>query len=214
MPEPNLLYAEAMEVVAKRADGVLKLIVTRGSGPRGYAPPETLAPMRIVFATPASVISATYACEGVAVRLCDTRLAVQPALAGIKHLNRLEQVLARAEWRDPQIAEGLMLDTDDNVIEGTMSNLFCVRDGALYTPELDRCGVRGITRERILEHARAVCLPAHEIRLRLDDLYAADELFICNTFMGIWPVRRLVGHPFVPGPVTRRLAAALEASND
>ena len=87
---------------------------------------------------------------GVAVRICRQRLSEQPALAGIKHLNRLEQVLARSEWTDTEIAEGLMLDSAGRLIEGTMSNVFLVREGVLYTPRLHRCGVAGVMREVIL----------------------------------------------------------------
>ena len=95
---------------------------------------------------------------GVRVRLCETRLGIQPLLAGIKHLNRLEQILACAEWSDPAIREGIMLDANGQVIEGTMSNLFIVEDGVLYTPKLSLCGVSGVLRSVVLDVAKTLKL--------------------------------------------------------
>ena len=150
MPEPALLLSEAMSLCAGRRDGVLKIIVTRGVGERGYAPPAQAATTRVLSLSSAAVFPQTYYRDGVSVRVCDTRLAGNPVLAGIKHLNRLEQVLARAEWRN-EVAEGLMLDNNNNVIEGTMSNLFCVQESesgpVLKTPLLTQRGVKGITGE-------------------------------------------------------------------
>jgi 4-amino-4-deoxychorismate lyase len=118
-------------------------------------------------------------------------LAEQPTLAGIKHLNRLEQVLARAEWSDPAIAEGLMLDQSSRLIEGTMSNVFLVRGGVVYTPRLHRCGVAGIVRELVLQRLAAECAPVREADLTLDDVSAADEVFLTNSLIGIWPVLKI-----------------------
>jgi 4-amino-4-deoxychorismate lyase len=161
----------------------------------------------------------------VAVRVCDTRLAGNPALAGIKHLNRLEQVLARAEWDkdgdDREIAEGLMLEANtnnNNVIEGTMSNLFCVQAAAdgplLKTPALERCGVRGITRECVIDAARAAAIPVQESPVSLDELYQSKEVFLCNSLIGIWPVRQLEERVFPVGPVTTELSQALELMHE
>jgi aminodeoxychorismate lyase apoprotein (EC 4.1.3.38) len=86
----------------------------------------------------------------VKVRVCQLRLSRQPALAGIKHLNRLENVLARSEWQDPDIMEGLLLDDTGCVIGGTMTNLLAVRGRRLFTPDLSTSGIAGVTRERIL----------------------------------------------------------------
>jgi 4-amino-4-deoxychorismate lyase len=152
--------------------------------------------------------------EGVVVKVCETRLGINPALAGIKHLNRLEQVLACAEWdsTDPHsadIQEGLMLDINNNVIEGTKSNLFCVKNGELYTPDLSLCGVKGIIREQVFKHARQAGLNVHEIQMELSGLYQAEEIFLCNSLVGLWPVRLLDDQPFKPGPVRHQLAESL-----
>jgi 4-amino-4-deoxychorismate lyase len=217
-PEPALLLSEALRLCAGETDAVLKLIITRGSGERGYSPPANAEVTRVLLLSPAPMYPATHANDGVVVRICDTHLASNPALAGIKHLNRLEQVLARAEWEDATIAEGLMLDQNQRVIEGTMSNLFCVQENdgkpVLKTPQLAHCGVKGITRERIMAAARAAAIPVQETDLLVDDMLGSEELFLCNTLMGIWPIRQLANQRFPVGPVTRQLSAALEAQHD
>jgi len=222
MPEPALLLSEAMSLCAGEVDAVLKIIVTRGTGERGYALPAQAVTTRVLSLSPAVVFPQTHYRDGVSVRVCDTRLAGNPALAGIKHLNRLEQVLARAEWHEGKasmdVAEGLMLDNNNNVIEGIMSNLFCVQEGesgpVLKTPLLTHSGVKGITRENIMNMADATGISVQETTLGLADLYRSQELFLCNTLIGIWPVRQLEDHRFTVGPVTRQLGQALESLHD
>lgn len=186
--------------------GVIKIVLTRGTGGRGYAPPPACTPTRIVslHGWPDYPPSAWH--EGIAVATCTTRLGLSPVLAGLKHLNRLEQVLARAEVSARGLDEGLMLDPDGRVVEGTMSNLFLVTEGRLATPDLSRCGVRGIMRDLVLDIARArgVKADAHA-RVAPGDLDRADEVFVCNSVLGIWPVRLLHDRRLQPGPVTRVL---------
>jgi len=211
MPAPALLQAEAGQLCQGVADAVLKITVTRGVGGRGYAAAQGMTPTRVLARLPAPAYPATHWSEGIRLHLCQTRMGENPALAGIKHLNRLEQVLARAEWDDPQVAEGLLRDNNNQVIEGTMSNVFCVREGRLLTPPLSRCGVRGITRDRVLAAARQAAIEAEEVALQVEDLHQAQELFVTNSLIGIWPVQHFAGRDYVPGPLTRQLTAALEA---
>ena len=184
------LQRELVAVINSQRDGVLKIIITRGTGGRGYASTTSTAE-RIILFYPQSFAIDECVRDGIAVRLCRQRLAEQPALAGIKHLNRLEQILARAEWSDAAIAEGLLLDSSGRLIEGTMSNVFLVRDKKVYTPRLHRCGVAGVVRELILHKLAARCAPVIETDLLLDDVYTADEVFISNSVIGIWPVRKI-----------------------
>jgi 4-amino-4-deoxychorismate lyase len=144
--------------------------------------------------------AATYV-EGIRMRVCVLRLAEQPALAGMKHLNRLEQVLARAEWGDPDIAEGVLCAGDGRVISATMANLFAVIDGQLLTPALDRCGIAGVGRAEVL----AACPQARITTLSLDALRAASEVFLSSSVRGIVPVRSIASWQYVPGAVARRL---------
>ncbi|OQX49191.1 MAG: aminodeoxychorismate lyase, partial [Candidatus Sedimenticola endophacoides] len=163
------------------------------------------AATRIVQLTPWPERDEAQCAAGVRVRQCRTRLGQNPALAGIKHLNRLEQVLARGEWSEPDISEGLMLDAAGRVIEGTMSNLFLVRDGRIFTPCLSRCGVSGVMRQQVLEACRALAIPLLERDIPLRDLWDSEALFLTNSLIGIWPVADLDGQPFDPGAIDRRL---------
>jgi len=210
-PDPNQLLGEARQVSQELAHAVLKLMVTRGVGGRGYRPPETASPTRVVVSYPWPDYPRASPLQGVHVRVCNTRLGRNPSLAGIKHLNRLEQVLARAEWTDPDIAEGLMLDTEDRVIEGTMSNVFMVRERCLLTPGLGSAGIPGIMRALIMETARSMGLEVTEASLSLADLGSADELFLCNSIFGVWPIRRLSGKPYAIGPLSLRMRQRLVA---
>jgi len=153
LPDVTALTIEAQRLCVGRNRAVLKLIVTRGSGGRGYRCPEHPAPTRIFALHSWPDYPENNWREGVRVRLCRIQLGSNPALAGLKHLNRLEHILARAEWDSDDIAEGLLFDRADHVIEGTMSNLFLVTAGQLVTPELSDCGVAGIMRDMIIESA-------------------------------------------------------------
>ncbi|MEJ2644867.1 MAG: aminodeoxychorismate lyase [Gammaproteobacteria bacterium] len=208
-PDPEVLYREALELVGQHSRGVLKVVVTRGVGGRGYRPPERPAPTRILSIHPWPDHPETWRTVGVRLRLCSQRLGSDAGLAGIKHLNRLEQVLARAEWSDPEVPEGLMLDMDGRPIEGTMSNLFAVTDGLLRTPDLSTCGVAGIIRARIMELAEAMGIPCREAVLDMADVGRAQELFLTNSVIGVWPVNALEDRRWQVGPVTRRLSQAL-----
>ncbi len=192
-PDPEQLREESHRVIPRQGVGVLKILVTRGCGPRGYRPPGDPLPTRILYFSSCPEAAESASSAGVAVRYCNLRLGRNPALAGIKHLNRLEQVLARAEWADPAIAEGLMLDTQGLVVEGTMSNLFLVRNEGLATPRLDHCGVAGIMRSRVMALAGTLGIPVEETDLRPRDVAAANGVFLCNSLIGLWPVRSVAG---------------------
>ena len=205
--EPSAIRAEVLAFSQLLGEGVAKLIVTRGDGLRGYAAPQPAQPRRILQGGAQPGYPAVNAEQGVRLFPCATRLAEQPALAGLKHLNRLEQVLARSEWRDAEHAEGLMRDSSGRIIEGVYSNLFLLREGRLATPDLARCGVAGVMRAEVLERAAALGM-ACEIRdISLDELLAADEVFLCNSLYGIWPVRALQARDWPVGPLTRKLQA-------
>lgn len=204
-----LLRGELLAFAAELGTGVAKLIVTRGDGLRGYAPPADAHCRRILSGSPPPAYPPRHAGEGVRLHPCRTRLAEQPLLAGLKHLNRLEQVLARAEWQDPACAEGLMRDSGGRVIEGVFSNLFVVKDGVLLTPALQRCGVAGVMRAEILARAAAAGLSVQVGDLDYAQLLAADEVFLCNSQYGIWPVVALAEHSWPLGALTRKLQALL-----
>ncbi|HEY8157698.1 MAG TPA: aminodeoxychorismate lyase [Methylobacter sp.] len=189
---------------------VLKIIITRGSGGRGYRQPDVIHPTRILSLHPYPDYPEVYRQQGIVARICATRLGLNPALAGIKHLNRLEQVLARAEWSDSSIQEGLMLDVNDYVIEGTMTNLFYVKDNSLHTAMLAQSGVAGIMRGIIMKISAGHGLLLVEHMFTKDELLSADEVFVCNSIIGIWPVNQIETTRFSVGPVTRNIQIQLD----
>ncbi len=185
-PPVTLLHAELSRIAARRRRGVLKLILTRGVGPRGYRPSglERTSRLTTWSALPASIDSFA----PVRVRSCKTPLTCNSALAGLKTLNRLDSVLARAEWRDIRIWEGVMRDGDGNIVCGTMSNLFLRHGTRLLTPLLDRGGVAGIMRRWVIETARSAGIRVDEGRVTRERLLAAEEMFMTNAVVGVRPV--------------------------
>jgi 4-amino-4-deoxychorismate lyase len=212
LPVPDLeqLYAEALSLCGNDGRAVLKLVITRGSGGRGYRPPQEVTAQRLLFRYPWPDYPDLS--DGIQLRLCQTPLACNPALAGIKHLNRLEQVLARAEWDDPAIHEGLMCDLDGQVKEGTMSNLFWVDDGRLFTPDLSRCGVAGVMRAQVMALARDLGIRVSIAETDPEALRQADEIFMTNSLIGIWPVARFASRDFAAGELTLGLQSVLQTS--
>ena len=171
--------------------GVLKLLLSRGGGGRGYATSPTAAPLWMLSRHALPIVAPV----GLQLRWCETRQALQPALAGIKHCNRLEQVLARAECTDAGVDEGLMLDGDGAVVSATGANLFVLRGGQWQTPLLDRCGVAGVCRAHLL-----LLLDAREARLSVSDIEGADVVFLCNAVRGILTVAQLGACAWTPHP--------------
>jgi len=209
-----LIRSELLAYAATLGEGVLKLILTRGDSLRGYAADPVAQARRILQGSPPAAYPAVYAEQGIRLFPCATRLSEQPLLAGLKHLNRLEQVLARSEWRDAEHAEGLMCDAGGRVIEGVFSNLFLVAEGRLLTPDLSRCGVAGVMRAEIVFQAKSLGIAVEIADISLDQLRQADEVFVCNSVYGIWPVRACADLSWSVGPLTRKLQGISRALLD
>ena len=204
-PADDLLRRELNQAAEGQTRAALKLMITRGSGGRGYRPPENPVATRLLLRYPWPEYPSAWQQEGVVLQICTTRLGSNPALAGLKHLNRLEQVLARAEWGDSgEIQEGLMLDAEGSVVEGTMTNLFAAAPGGpLLTPDLSQAGVAGIMRRHIIEQASAAGIQLQIRRINPGELMDQHELFVCNSLIGVWPVARLGERRYAVGPLTR-----------
>ena len=213
-PARTILEQDLLQIVRDEADCVVKIIVSRGEGGRGYRVPESISPNRMVLASPAPDYPRHFWREGIKLHVCEIRLCRQPRLAGIKHLNRLENVLARMEWDDPDTPEGVLLDAEGWVVEGTLSNLFMRRGNRLATPDLSACGVAGLQRERILNYAAQLDLTPEITSFSLPLLLGADEVFVCNSVIGVWPVRQIGGQPIALGPTAARMQYLLEHETD
>jgi 4-amino-4-deoxychorismate lyase len=204
------LSTQIRALAATRPAGLIKLILTRGSATaRGYGAQGDEQPRTVLLQYPWPQEDPALWSDGVAVRSAHGRLGENPALAGLKHLNRLEQVLIRGEWTDPAIHEALVFSSSGWLVSGTMSNVFLVSGGRIVTPALTHAGVRGVMRRVVMREARAAGLIVTETTPDAAALAAADEIFLTNARIGIWPVRCLDGRERGVGPVTRRLQQRL-----
>lgn len=189
-------------------EGVLKIIVSASPGERGYSRAGSHSSVWLgLFERAAPRLPAGD--NGVRVRICHTRLAIQPQLAGIKSLNRLEQVLARAEWDDDSVVEGLMLDAEARLVCGTMSNVFIVRDNAVVTPAITRCGVSGVMRRQLLAELHRAGIETQVVDLDLDEALDADAMFLTNSQFGLLAVERCEDRRWAGHPLTARAAKLL-----
>lgn len=183
---------------------IVKLMIIRGGGGRGYRPAPDAGSQRLIWLLPCPA-----APTELSIKWCETRLARNPQLAGIKHLNRLEQVLAQRELGT--FDDGLLLDTEGYLISATAGNLFTVVDGQLFTPDLHACGIRGVMRRFVMEVAVDHGLTVTECGIRPENIEAAQELFITNALRGVRGVSNLAGRKLSVGPVSRRLADTIGA---
>ena len=192
-----------------QSQSVLKVTVTRGSGGRGYLPPAEMQPTRIVQLSPWPAGREQLSESGVEVRLCQHPWGDNRALAGLKHLNRLDQVIARHEWHDDRFHEGIMLNQQGCVQSGVMSNVFIEQDGQFYTPTNDNAGINGIMAGQIQQLAKQLGLMVTSQPISLTMLEKADAVFLTNSLNGIWPVVKFDQVDYAIGPLTQRLQQAL-----
>ena len=215
-PSAELLMSDLQQLFlidtqSEENSSVAKIIITRGEGNRGYTPPPITAPMRVVTKSPMPEYPETRFTDGVNLTVCETRLAAQPLLAGIKSLNRLENVLARMEWNSPDIADGILLDANDNVIECTAANIFARFSNTLITPNLTQCGVAGITRQRIIDLAHTIALKISIETFSLEKLLMADEVIICSSLYGAFQVKSIQEKTIKADGLAASICAALRA---
>jgi len=208
-PEPGVWLTDLQHLALPPCNGILKLLVTRGSGERGYRPPPAARTRRMMVFE--AIEFSPDPPTGLTLRVCVLRLGWQPRLAGVKHLNRLENVLARAEWDAPEIDEGLLLDQSGKVISGVMSNLFIWQRNRLLTPRLDRCGVAGLARDRLMQKALAAGIEVQETELDLRAVYEAEEVMLTNSVRGLRRVARLEAQCWPDSVISQRLMDYLNA---
>lgn len=200
---------DARKLAARCSRGVVKMMLWRQSSGRGYRPSTRDAERLVLRADLPSMPDASWLRGIVAIRAA-VELSSQPRLAGIKHLARLEQVLASADWPSG-VSEAIQSDARGRPVCGTRSNLFWVARGALYTPELSECGVAGMMREKVLGLAQALGIRWRIGTFSWRDFANSEEAFVTNSLIGIWPLRRCERSRWrAPGAVTRALMQALE----
>ncbi|MGQ0622783.1 MAG: aminodeoxychorismate lyase [Panacagrimonas sp.] len=209
-PDHALLRGE-LETLAQAPDedAALRVTLSRADSGRGYAPAGRTCD-RLIHRRPLPASPRSCWTDGIEARWSPVLLGIQPRLAGIKHLNRLEQVLASRDW-EPDQHEALMCDAEGRVTCGTRSNAFFVIDHLLVTPEVSRAGVAGMMRARLIELTRANGIGCEIGVVSPDEVRHASEAFVCNSLIGIWPLRRIGSRLELPapGPVTRRVMELL-----
>ncbi len=198
------LAAEADEQAERAQHGVLRIVVQAAAGEGAYQRRHPVSLQSFFQLRSAPLYPAEYYEAGIRARLCAQRLARQPQLAGIKHLNRLEQILAASEASPADCAEGLMLDTSDQLVEGIRSNVFLRLGENWCTPELSQCGVAGVMRAYLVEALNGAGTGVREAAVARTRMEEVSEMFVCNSVFGVWPVRRLDEYTFTVGGVTRQ----------
>lgn len=182
--------------------GVVKIIVTRRFTGRGYAYAKNTGSNRLLQYY-AGLSYPVKNLQGVRLSLCDHRLPSNKQLAGIKHLNRLDQVIAQNAIKKPFCQEGIVFGAGGEVIECVSSNIFIINEGCLLTPDLGCAGVQGVMRDYILsEVATDLKLATSVKKLYIDDLMSANEVFVCNSVFGLWPVVAINVKEYLCGEAT------------
>jgi len=225
-PDEQLLLNDINALIAGNKNSasdscVIKIIVSRGAGERGYKISKAMNANRLVLL---SAIEADYSSllssrllKG-ELYLCEQQVSINESLAGLKHLNRLENVLARNEWNnavaDKTIVDGLMINANQHVIEGTMSNLFAVKDNQLLTPDLTQSGVKGIMRDEIINIANKMDIKVSIVNMSIDELLVMDELFITNSLIGMKSINKLLDSQYKEVNVTKSIFEKLLKTKD
>ncbi len=215
IPSPNwqVVSEWASQAALNDEYAGVKIHISRGNGGRGYSPNGIDGPSVTVsnFSFPGHY--SQWRESGVSLGVCETQLGIQPLLAGHKHNNRLEQVLAKAELEGTEFADAVTLNVQNHVIETTMANLFWVNDYNVYTPDLSLSGVAGVMRRKVLEYLLANNFEVEVGAYPLSDMLEADEVWLCNSLLGVAPVRSITAPnqkiEFPIGKLTKRLQGKL-----
>jgi 4-amino-4-deoxychorismate lyase len=212
-PDEEWLLEKIKMETRNRVTAVVKIILTRGVGGRGIELPENNQASVFVLSYPYTVI-ADDALQMDTV-ICRTRLPINPNLAGIKHLNRLDYVLAAVELsRLGDVDEAILCDTEGYLVEGIISNLFFCLQGEVYTPSLEFSGVDGIMRQQILKHLDKQGITVQVGRYYPELLLKASECFLCNSVRGVRPIRSIDGAKFSTGSISQMLIQTFNTHNN
>ena len=185
--------------------GVLKILITRGVGGRGYKFEKDISPTIIFLSFPLRKIDKDTLNTGVKLRFCEFPMFENSILAGFKHLNRIDSVMARSEWEDDEFFDGVMLDNSENIIDGTMTNLFFSKNRVLYTPMIKNSGINGIMRQVVIDKAKLFYNDICEIEIKKNNISRFDEMFVTNSVIKILPVAHLGNKEFEITDATREM---------
>nr|WP_319555042.1 aminodeoxychorismate lyase [uncultured Vibrio sp.] len=187
-PDWQVVFEWAADAAMSEDYAGVKIHISRGTGGRGYSPSGIEGPTVTISNFPFPRHYVDWQANGISLGVCETRLGIQPLLAGHKHNNRLEQILAKAEMEGTGFADAVTLNVQNHVIETTMANLFWVKDNSVYTPDLSLSGVAGVMRRKVLEFCVANRINVKVDTFYLAELLEADEVWMCNSLLGVAPV--------------------------
>jgi len=183
---------------------IVKLVLSRGESLRGYSYKDNIRPIRITIV---SELKKNNQDKGFSLEFCNSGYNSNPKLAGIKHCNRLEQVIARAGIK---VDDGIMLDENENVVSVTQGNIFCVQGNRLITPNLDKCGIEGTRRAVILKIAVDLGFDINIKNLSVAELLRSDEVFISNSIQGVGPVNQIEDFVYSKHKITEIISETLK----
>ena len=186
-------------------EGTLKILISRGVGGRGYKFEKNIKPTIIFLTFPQTSSNGMLIEKGVKARFCRFNINSNNHLASLKHLNRLDSVMARSEWRSKEFFEGILLDKNENIIEGTMTNIFFSRKNILYTPQIRESGINGIMRQVITEKAKLFFDKIICKDIKKKDLGLFEEMFLTNSIIKVLPVKSLSTKKFTITNSTKKL---------
>ncbi len=210
MPSISLLNNYKKTILQKSINnglqgGILKILITRGVGGRGYKFEKEISPTVIFLSFPMVKLDQGFLKKGVNVRFCKSPIFINSQLAGLKHLNRMDSVMARSEWEDQKYFEGILLDDSDNIIDGTMTNIFFSKNNILYTPLIGKSGINGIMRQVVIEKSSLFFDKVREINIKKNSIESFDEMFLTNSLIKIISVKKLLKKNFKKSESTRKL---------
>lgn len=185
----NELHADVKALIRDQTESVLKIIISRGEGGRGYSVAGVGQPSYVLSLHAMPQHYQQWQIQGIDLGLSPIKLARQPLLAGIKHLNRLEQVLVKYELEKSSYLDAVVCDTDNMMVETSAANLFWRQGGLWYTPELINSGVEGLMRNLVMDIFRQKSVPIQAVSAKVSSLQQAEEVFICNSLMGVVPIK-------------------------
>lgn len=185
------LQIDVESLIVDKPNAVLKIIISRGEGGRGYGTQNVSSPNCIISLHDKPNHYDTWRQEGISVTVSPITLGKQSLLAGIKHLNRLEQVLIKQSLQQTDYVDALVCDTDNMLVETSIGNLFWRQGPVWYTPELIYAGVEGVMRNHVIDKIREFSQlkePIQEVRATIHSLTKADEAFVCNSLLKVVPI--------------------------
>ena len=190
-PDWNALDKQITELATKVISGGIKVLITRGSGGRGYSPQDCDDTQVIISTFSLPIYYKEWKQKGIDLGVSDIQLGLNPLLAGMKHLNRLEQVLIKQSISKTDYLDAIVLDISNNIVETSIGNLFWVKNDKLFTPDLSLAGVEGVMKAHIKKIASIHHIGIESVHCDFDTLAVADEVFITNSLFEIVPINKI-----------------------